>query len=164
MGTWLNADGLYIKYGTDEAAYDNAGEYKTDGPLRLIELELSDMTQVGSSAAIFSDNALLQEGYRIEKVEIVTTTLVTSGGAATLNIGLMRTDRSTELDYDGLVVALPLASFNAAGETVTLTNGVTYAGALIGTTLAYNGHLTVDYDVAAFTAGAIKVRIYVSKP
>jgi hypothetical protein len=162
MGTWLNADGLYIKYGTDEAAYDNAGEYKTDGPLRLIELEL-DLTTVGSSPAIFSDNALLQEGYRVEKVEVVTVTGAT-GATAVLNIGLQRTDRSTELDYNGLVAALPVASMSDAGETTSLVFGATYAGALIGTTLAYNGHLVADYDTAAFSAGVVKVRIYVSKP
>lgn len=161
---WYNNDGLYIKYGTEQDTPTvGAGEYQTPGPQRMVELVIPAMTSLGTSAAIQHDTVTLPKNARIEKVEIVTTTAVTSGGSAVLNIGLSRTDRSTELDYDGLVAALALASFNAAGETYTITNGATGAGALVGTTLAYNGYLTADYDTASFTAGAIKVRIFYSR-
>lgn len=159
---WSNSDGLYIKFGTEEGTAGRAGEYSTLGPQRFVELFIPDMTKLGLTAAIQEDNVVLPKGARIEKIEIITQTAVTSGGAAVLNIGLIRTDRSTELDYDGLVAAAALATFNAAGETVTFTNGTTAAGALVGTTLANNGYLTADYDTAAFTAGAIRVRVYFS--
>jgi hypothetical protein len=129
----------------------------------MIELFIDDMTDLGTTAAIQDYNVVVPKNARIEKVEVITQTAVTSGGSATLNVGLKRTDNSTELDYDGLVAALALASFNSAGETVALTVGSTSAGALIGTTLAYNGYLTVDYDTAAFTAGAIRVRVYFTR-
>jgi hypothetical protein len=160
---WYNNDGLYIKYGTEEAQMGVAGEYNMAGPQQMIELTISAMTALGTTAAIQEENVVVPKNARIEKVEVITTTACTSGGSATLNIGLIRTDRSTELDYDGFVAALALASFNAAGETVALTNGSTSAGALIGTTLSNNGYLTADYDTAAFTAGAIKVRIYFTR-
>ena len=159
---WYNSDGLYVKFGTETDTSVKAGEYRTNGPQRMIELTITAMTALGTAAAIQDDVTVVPKNARIEKVEIVTTTAVTSGGAAVLNIGLIRTDRTTELDYDGFVAAAALATFNAAGETVTITNGATGAGALVGTTLAYNGLLTADYDTAAFTAGAIKVRIYFS--
>ena len=162
MSTWHNSDGLFIRFGTKEAEVGVAGEYRTPGPQRMVELTIGALTALGTGAAIQDDTALIPKGARIERVEVITTTQATSGGSAVLNIGLIRTDRSTELDYDGLVAALPLASFNAAGETFSATAGVTYGGALLGTTLANNGLLTADYDTAAFTAGAIKVRVYFS--
>ena len=160
MSTWHNNDGLFIRFGTKEAEVGVAGEYRTNGPQRMVEVTIPAMTALGTGAAIQDDSAVIPKGARIEKVEVITDTLVTSGGSATLNIGLIRTDRTTELDYDGLVAALALASFNAAGETAVLTTAVTSAGALLGTTLANNGLITADYDTAAFTAGAIRVRVY----
>ena len=160
---WYNSDGLLVKFGTEQGEAGVAGEYRTSGPLRMVELEIEDLTTLGTSAAIQDDACRLPKDARIEKVEVITTTLATSGGSAVLNIGLQRSDRSTELDYDGLIAALPIASFNAAGETYEAVVGATYVGALVGTTLAYNGYLTADYDTAAFTAGAIKVRIYFSR-
>jgi hypothetical protein len=163
MGTWMNSDGLYIKFGTDEAAIGTAGEYRTTGPQRMAEVKLT-LTSLLTTTAILDDNNFIPAGARIEKVEVVTETAVTSGGAATLNVGLIRRDRTTAIDEDGLIAALAIASFNAAGETVVLTNGVTSAGALVGTTLANSGYLAADYDTAAFTAGVSKVRVYWSKP
>lgn len=161
---WYNNDGLVVKFGTEEATAGKAGGYNTRGPQQMIELFISDMTTVPSAAGTILDyNLVVPKNARIEKVEVITQTAVTSGGAAVLNVGLVRTDTTTELDYDGLVAALALASFNSAGETASLTVGSTSAGALIGTTLANNGYLQVDYDTAAFTAGAIRVRVYFTR-
>jgi len=160
---WYNSDGLYVKFGTEQGTPDVAGEYRTDGPQRMVELVLGDLTDLGTSAAIQSDSCRLPKNARIEKVEVITTTACTGGAGSVLNVGLQRSDRSTELDYNGLIAALPVASFNAVGETYEAVAGATYTGALIGTTLAYNGYLTADYDTDAFTAGAIKVRIYYSR-
>lgn len=159
---WTNSDGLIVKFHRELGTVTKAGEFGTvsDGDQHVTELSISAMTALGTSAAVQDQHVVLPSGARIEKVEIITTTACTSGGSAVLNIGLQRLDRSTELDYDGLVAALALASFNAAGETYTMTAGVTGAGALVGTALANAGVLTADYDTAAFTAGAIKVKIY----
>lgn len=160
MGTWLNRDGLYIKYDRNAAEHGKAGEFRNDGPYHVMEVVIDDLTELGTSPIILDDNATLPKNARIEKVELITETAVTSDGSAVLNVGLIRTDRSTELDYDGLIAAEAIADFNSAGETVTYTAGVSGGGALIGTTLANPGLLTADYDTAAFTAGKVVVRIY----
>lgn len=160
MGTWLNSDGLYIKYDRNAAEMGKAHEFRHDGPYHVMELVLDDLTELADTSAIIDDNAFIPKNARIERVDVVTETAVTSGGSAVLNVGLIRTNRSTALDADGLVAALAIASFNAAGETVNLTAGVTSAGALIGTTLANAGLLVADYDTAAFTAGAVIVRVF----
>lgn len=162
MTTWLNNDGLYLKSGTDAATVNKAGEYELDGPAHLIEATIT-LSGLTASPVIQSDQVFFPKGARIEKVEVVTQTAATGAGAV-LNVGLVRSsDRSTAIDADGFVAALPLASMDAAGETTVLTAGSTYAGSSIGTTTAtYVGMITADYDTAAFTAGVVKVRIYYS--
>lgn len=165
MANWLNSDGLYVKFGQSEGTAGAVGEYIRDDNIHYVELTIADMTTITATAGTILDYTyVIPKNARIEKVTIVNRTAATSGGSAVLNIGLIRTDQTTELDYDGFVAAAALATFNAAGETVEYTPGSTGAGALIGTTLAFNGLLCADYDTAAFTAGKIVVRVYYSIP
>lgn len=167
MATWTNNDGLIIRLGVTEAEVSRGGEVQSFGPDRTWEFVV-DLANLGSASALLEDthNFLLPSGLTISEVEIVTETAGTSGGSATLNLGLIRQDQSTTYDADGLVAALALTSYDAAGETTVLRVGSTGAGALIGTTLANTGYLVADYDTAAFTAGRIRVRVkgYVKRP
>lgn len=161
---WYNSDGLYVKFGTEEATVGAAGEYRTPGPQRMVELVIPDMTAVTATPVIQDYNVVIPKNARIEKVEVIVTTLCTdAGGNSVLNVGLKKTDNATELDYEAFVKAMALSVLNVAGETTVLTAGATYAGDLIGTTLSENGYITVDYTTEAYTAGAIKVRIYYSR-
>lgn len=156
---WLNNDGLYIKTGYEQAAGPTlAGEIKTYGRLREIEVKIN-LTSLGTGSTILSDVTYFPKGARIEEVEVVTETAATSGGAAVLNLGLIRTDRTTAYDADGFIAALAITTHDAAGEKTVLRVGSTGAGAFIGTTLANVGLLVADYDTAAYTAGVLKVRI-----
>lgn len=160
---WTNNDGLLVKFGTEEATRGAGGHVKSVGPLDVVEVEFL-LTGLGVSASIVDQHVVIPSGSRIEKVEVVAETAATSGGSAALNVGLIRLDRSTELDYDGLVAALALASIDAEGDVVTLIQGGTSRGALVGTTLANAGVLTADYDTAAFTAGKVVVRVHFYRP
>lgn len=162
--TWTNADGLYLKTGTDEGALSNAGAFRNDGPYHVAELTLFDLTDLGTARTIFDDVTIFPKGARVERVDIVTETAVTSSGSGVLNVGLVRTDRSTTYDDDGFIAALPVASFNAVGETVSFTAGVQYGGAFLGTTLANAGLFVADYDTADFTAGKVVIRVYYRFP
>lgn len=159
--SWYNSDGLLVKFGTEEGAVGKAGEYVTTGPLRMVEVTFA-LTGLGTAAAILDDHVVIPAGALIEKVTLVNKVLATSGGSATLNVGFIRSDRTTENDYDGLIAAGALATFNTKGETVDYTVGSTAAGALLGTALTYDSYITADYDTAAFTAGTVSVRIYFS--
>jgi hypothetical protein len=157
---WTNSDGLYIKFGTEEATAATSGMYNKLDNEHEAEVVLT-LTALGTSAArVGSETLVIPSGARITKVTVLNQTAATSGGSATLNVGLQRLDRSTELDYDGLLVTAPLADFNAAGETKEYIIGVTGVGALVGTTTAYPGYITADYDTAAFTAGVVRVKIF----
>lgn len=161
-GTWMNNDGLYLKFGTAKATAAKAGEYlyPADGGTRVIEARL-DLTTVTATngSLIVEDNLFVPANMIIEQVEVVADTAAT-GATAVLNLGLVALDRTTEIDFNGLIAALPLASMDSAGEKTVLNVGSSYAGALIGTTIgASPGYLCADYDTAAFSAGVVTIRI-----
>lgn len=163
---WLNSDGLYVKFGTNEATPGVAGEYGffTDGDVHVLEVRISDLTTLTDSTQnILDQNVWLPKNARIEWVDVINTTAAT-GTNAVLDLGLQRFDQSTELDYDGLLADAPRTDWDALGETKHYMVGVTGAGALMGTVLANPGYLVATYDTAAFTAGAIKIRIGYSFP
>lgn len=161
MSTWHNRDGLFIRYGTTEGRSTTAGTYPTMvAGQHVTELRIPSLTTLTASPVIQANSTVLPAGAVIHSVEVIAETLATSGGAAALNVGLIRLDRSTELDYDGLVAAMPLTAINATGETNRLIQGSTSAGALVGTKLANAGLLTADFDTEAYTAGELVIRIY----
>lgn len=161
---YTNADGLTIKYGPLEGTVGRAGEYRTLTGVRVVEFALN-LVDLATARTVLDYNTQIDKNSFIEKVEVETTTAVT-GTNATLNIGLVRTDTTTTYDDDGLgtAAALTQTALATKGTILTYITGTSNAGALIGTTLANNGLLVADYDTAAFTAGRVTVRIYLSFP
>lgn len=162
MGSWKNNDGLYLKYGTDRATANKVGEYTTTGGLREIEikLNLADLTETETIIGDVTDFPTA----RVHEVEVITVTAGATGTA--IDVGLIRKDRSTEIDYDGFLAAAPIAIMNSAGERTiftaitTVPASATGTGALIGTTTANIGHITASRtDSTAFTAGVIIIKI-----
>lgn len=157
-GNWLNSDGLYLEFGTTKATVENVGEYKTYGDMSEINIRL-DLTTLTSTPVIISQTQKFPTGMRIARVDVISDTAATGTGA-TLDIGLQKEDRSTELDYNGLVAALPLTSVDSVGETTSSTVGSTYAGALIGTSTTDVGYLTANYNTHTFDTGTANIRIF----
>lgn len=158
MGTWFDSDNLLRKYGVTKATPNIGGDYKTYGEMREIELTL-DLTTLTSSAAIINDAVFFPAGVKVQQIIIVASTAATGTGA-TLDIGLQRLDRSTEIDYNGFIAAMALTSIDATGEQTTVIPGGTAAGVLMGTTTGtLPGYITANYNTAAYTAGVIRIRI-----
>lgn len=171
MGTWTNDDGLYIKYGPTEVTVVDGGEILAgQGDVHLLEFDL-DYTTVDDSATagatIVGDNVIIPKGAIVERIQIFTETAWDSAGDAfVMNMGTVQLDRSTEIDFNGLLAAIPQADMNAAGEFQEVIVGHTYAGADIGVvgSSTYAGLITVDYDTAAPTAGKSKFRVFYHMP
>lgn len=157
-GNWKNADGLYLEFGTTKPAIDVAGEYKSYGDFREINIRL-DLTTLTASPAIISQNLKFPTGMRIARIDVISD-VAAVGAGATLDLGLQAEDRSTEIDYNGLLAAVALTTFDAVGETNAYTAGVSGAGALMGTSTTSVGYLTANYNTAAITAGAVNIRIF----
>lgn len=172
MGTWMNSDGLYIKYGTSEGVSTHkAGEFE-DSVAGMTILELTmDLSLLTQTETILNDAVFIPANAFIAWVETVAIVGAATGTA--IDVGLIARDRSTEIDYNGLLAAAPTANMNTAGETsryqvaVTIPTGLTGTGALVGTevTTAGGGYVSASMtDATSFTAGTIKLRIaYIPK-
>lgn len=163
MSTWSNDDGLLVKFGTTEGEAGKGGQYSTLGPLRVAEVEING-TDITASEAVVDRHTIIPNGSKIEKVEVVAETAFTSGGAATLDVGLIDQDETTAIDDDGLVAALALTSIDADGDVVELIQGSTGHGALVGTTLSNAGYITIKRNVADYTAGRAVIRVHYYTP
>lgn len=156
---WHNDDELYIKFGVNEATVSVAGGRPKHGQDYTVEFDIADLTTLADTNAIINSNIKLPDGALIKKITIINTTAATSGGSAVLDVGTIDNDRASNGNDDSLLAAVPLASFNTIGELSEYVVGTTYAGALVGTILTKDVYITVGYDTAAFTAGALKIRI-----
>ena len=172
--SWINDDGLYVKFGTEEAAANKGGTYNTLGPLQVTEVKIdyTDMLSATSTRIGSDDGSLgvqLPKGAHIEKIETAAEVAATSSGtvgSATFVLGLVKDDLATENDYDGLLTSsatFSTLSLSTKGKLVQTVQGGTGAGALVGAELANSGYLTIANSAHAshpLTAGKFVVRIY----
>ena len=175
--SWMNSDGLFVKYGTEEADTAAGGAFNVDGATRQVEVDIPYTELLSATAAIVGSvgnpgarGVQLPAGAVIEKVEFVVTTAFTSSGtigSATLVMGTVEaSDRSTEADLDGITTtaatgtALGLAT---VGSVTELVQGSTGHGADIGGAALAENQILVAANSAhgshPYTAGEIKVRI-----
>ncbi|RUP39339.1 MAG: hypothetical protein EKK63_10085 [Acinetobacter sp.] len=159
MAKWTNADGLEVWLGTTEAEVTLGGELPSKGDYRKWEFELT-LTDLATGSALVprTRSLLIPKGTFLSKV-IVQNLVAATGTNATLNVGLIRQNKSTTYDVDGILKVAPLTDFDTAGEKKEYVIGVTGVGDLVGTTLANSGYLVADYDTAAFTAGKVRIII-----
>lgn len=176
MGTWLNSDGLYIKYGPEEAEVNIGGEYRT-ASVGLHEVEFSlGYTEFDSATPSIPHTAdglgiIIPKGAKIKNIEFITTTAFTSSGtvgSSTLSVGFKKaSDRSTELDHDALTTSSATATvlkLTTVGASVVVDGAATGAGAYLTsqTTMSENGIVVLCNTAHAshpHTAGAVKIII-----
>ena len=176
MGTWLNSDGLYLKFATDEGTSDHAGGaycYAEDGSTVVeLVLTLADLTEtetIQNDVLIIPDNALIQE--------VVVETLVAAATGTAIDVGTIHISRDAvdaeyTADPDGLLAAFVAASMSHLGERGTFYVGatagseeslpasVTTGGALIGTITTAPTLITASRTTStAFTAGRVLIRV-----
>lgn len=156
---YINADGLYQKIGPEKAVPNKGGEYRNNGQLREVEFKI-DLTTLTQTETPLSDTVFFPAGVRVAEVKVVTHTAAVTGTA--IDLGLIRTDRTTETDYDGFLAVFPTASMNAINETTILTGTTATAGAYLtaGTLVQQPSYVSCSRtDGTAFTAGIIYVTI-----
>lgn len=159
---WYNSDGLYVKFGTEEGQVATLGEVRTAGVNRETVITL-DLTTLASTDTILDYATFLPKDAFIESVVIETLVSATSGGSATLSVGLYKSDTTTEISATALVAAATLAAIGNAGTRQILTLGSTGAGAKIGSTPGFPALISAKYATAAFTAGKVSIRVSWSK-
>lgn len=163
MANWHNEDGLYIRYGTEEAEIGKGGEYRTDGQFRVVEV-VFNLSSLSETETVLDRNIILPQDVVLYKVEVIADSASATGVA--VDVGVVRLDNdATEIDYDGILAAYPAASMSAVGETNVLTNGSSNAGALVGTLISatYPSYITASRTTStAFTAGRLRVKLFLA--
>lgn len=162
---YLHGDGVYQKYGTEKATATKAGEYKMFGEDRMIEIRSLDLTTLTTTAAIVSDVVRWPATYVVSEVEVWTKTAATTGTSAALDVGLIQSNRSTEIDFDGILDAVAVTDMNADGEKVRklgppASGGLGVLADKDSVTATAGGYITASTSTGTFTAGVVDVRIY----
>lgn len=157
---WHNSDGLYIRYGTEEATIGKGGEYNTLGHTRTVELviNLADLTE---TETVLDRNIIIPQDWVLYQVRTITDTAAATGTA--IDVGLVQLNvAATEIDYNGILDTFPIASMNLVGETQTFRDSSSDAGVLVGTVMSatYPSYITASRtDATAFTAGRIRIQL-----
>lgn len=172
--SWQNSDGLYVKFGLEESKVAQGGEVNKFSDIHeyVVTVDYSEMLSatyaiIDGGSAVGPQGVVIPEGLRITEVEVFAQSAFTSSGtigSATFSIGLKkRSDRSTELDHDGLLTASFVgSSIDAQGETSVIRIGSTGVGALVGTTLTEDGVIVganTAHGSHPYTAGKAIVKI-----
>lgn len=161
---YVNSDGLRVKLPAGAGNVTRGGVHQSSDGKHMTEvfIDLSALpTAASGDEQIVLENVVFPAGAFIEKVEVFVTKEPTTSGSPNLDLGFVRVDRSTELDFNGLLAATDTWETGTDLGTITeYVKGTTEAGALIGTQLAQDGLLTASADTADWTAGVIRVRIY----
>ena len=175
--SWINNDGLRVKFGTEQASVGKGGEWMTMSGVcsisfNILAADLGSATvailgSVGGSTYNGSNGVQVPEGARIKGLDIYTQTAFTSTGTiatASVEIGLIKwSDFVTELDYDGFTTATFVGNrIDAVGERTYVEVGTTGAGALIGTTLSEDGVISVraaQHASHPLAAGVLNCRL-----
>lgn len=176
MAKWLNNDGLLVKFGLDEADQPKGGNLSPELDTYVSEFTIAAADTAFTSAKILgeastatdgSNGVYIPKGATILEVQTLTTATFTSTGtinSAEFELGLVKAvDRTTELDYDGLLTtAFVGTAFKTLGMQNKITTGSTGAGALLGTKLTDTGVITVmntGNGTNPLAAGSIRVRV-----
>lgn len=156
MTAWVNADGLTVNFGNDQAVAAKAGQVSTAGEEQQLVVRIVGADVPATDAPVSIYAGIPQNAIIISAELYVTTAFV--GVNATLDIGLMSDDGDgtyTTLDDDGLDAAIATTALDTlnGADDYTLCDG-----ALIGTRPAAvaGGRdflVSYGYNTAAFTAG-----------
>lgn len=175
--SWMNSDGLYVKFSKEEADAAVGGSYNVLGATKMIEVDV-DYTDLAASYAIIGSVAnpgafgvVVPKGAIVEKIELsITEAFTVSAGTAdtaVFSFGLKKaSDRSTELDHDEYTTTSftgAQLSLEVVGNVVTVDPESTGAGNGYGVATAENGILVAANTRQAtdtLNAGALKLRLF----
>ena len=155
----VNADGLEVLYGASKAVKRKGGVLKTFGDLHEARITITG-TEVAGTDAPLDKKVTIPSGAYIESATLtIGATAFTSGGSATLDIGLMLDDGDgtfSTKDDDGIDAAIGKATLAANAR-------IACNGALINTVVSSTDGLplpiSAGYGTAVFTAGVAELVI-----
>ena len=154
--TWVNADGLTVRFGNEQAAVAKTGVVDTAGELQQLVVLINGVDVPSTDAPISIYTGFPQNAVIVNAELYVTTAF--AGTNATLDIGVWSDDGDgtyTVVDKDGLFAQVATTALDTLNGADDYQVG---AGALVGTRPAAvaGGRdflISASYNTAAFTAG-----------
>lgn len=152
--SWTNADGLTVLMHEEQGTVQTTGKTVV-GIRKALVVDLDDATALVDtySSAAGPNDAFIPANALIVSAHFVVDTAFTSGGAATLDIGLFNA-AGTAIDADGIDADIALAAL--AADDAVVCDGILVGIANVGAADAYVGF---SYETAVFTAGSGKLVI-----
>lgn len=151
--SYTNADGLQVLTNGDQGVPKNLGQALGAVEKKLVFTLENAALLPASPAAPEPNDPFIPAGSFITDAYLIVTTAF-AGTNAVLNIGL-QTAAGVAIDADGIDAAIAVAAL-AANKAVVNDGALVRGTATVGSAPAY---LSIDYDTAAFTAGAAKLVI-----
>jgi hypothetical protein len=161
---WINADGLYQEFGTEKGAVGNGGEYRTVGPERMSEFHIDLQNLTAVEEVLVSETDILPKNVRPIRVRTIVTEIPVTGDAANWNLGTVELDATTEIDFDGLVIAADGEVGAAVGTITDYTQASTDHGADLGELTTVPGRFVAWADTGTFSAGMLRVQVFYQAP
>lgn len=161
--SWFNADGLLVKFNGAAGTATTNGQY-TDAMYGRSVIEMRvDLTKLTTTpgGVILDDNITLPKSAWVERIDTIVEVAGSTASSPTFDFGLIRFDRTTELDYNGLLAAVVATDLDTINERHTyeqVTSGG--MGALGGTATANGGYFTANANTATFSTGVVRVLVY----
>lgn len=168
-GDWHNNDGMMVWFGTGRATPSRGGEYSMlangehviSGMLDLATLPLAS----SGDEQIIWENVWLPDDVFILRVTVTVIEEPTTVGSPNLDFGLCSKDRTTEVDFNGLIAAGDAWETGTdLGTIFTYDTTTTESGVLLGTQFTSGpAYFTASSDTADWTDGTIKLDVYFLK-
>ena len=158
---WLNADGLEVRFGNEQAEVAEGGKVSTRSETQELVITING-ADVPSTDAPIEKHVGVPQGALLESATLVVTTAFV-GATADLDIGLMIDDGDgtySTLSDDGIDAAIDVLLLDA-GDVIVAD------GTLIGTVLATQAApndkrqyvVSYGWQTAAFTDGVANLYI-----
>lgn len=174
--SWINADGLRVKFGATEAEKGKGGEFNNTDRFHVSEIDVDyTVAALGTDAThnvILDYDLIIPSGAIIEKVEFeVVTAWDSASSDVVLNFGTLSRPAAgstsfTIVDADGLMAAVAKSVIDLAGNLVvsqaagSYPDITTYSGAQVGTAISGDCVVSCYWGNHVPTAGAGKLRLY----
>ena len=154
--SYINADGLYTVTGLAQGAVQDKGTAVDDVRKTLVyTIDFKTLGSTFGAANIDPNDPAIPAGAYIVDAYLITSTGVTSGGAATLSVGTYLAD-GTAVSAGGVTSASAITTVDTAGKVLKCAGTLVNAAATTGAAPVYIGAL---WGTAAFTAGKGKLVI-----
>lgn len=144
---WVNADGLRVKFGTEEATPARVTEYTTDGDERYVEIVV-DAAFLPAAGSIFFDEYSLPKGAQISGWGLSSPSTDYADGTS---IAVTAVDKDGTSNSVTITGAIAIADLNGPGSRTFLD--------AVGAELANSKYLRLT-TVGTFSAGKSTIRVF----